>query len=331
MTVSPATVLLATRNRASTLERVLGEYCRLKPPPGGWDVIVVDNGSLDETKYVVESFRGRIPISYRFESTPGKNRALNTGLASATGDLVVFTDDDILPREDWLLELCAAADSYESASIFAGIIIPRWEVDPPEWILRGVPAGVCFGIHSAAVREGPAHPSIAFGGNVAIRADVFRRGYRFNPTVGPQPTRYTMGGEAELIRRLVRDGHDVRCCTRAVAEHLIPASHLSLNRILERAVRWGRSQHFFGLASAEGMPNWRGVPRWVFRAAVRESWVATQAWLAGDHASLLRARWELHCLYGIAAEARSTRHAARGGQSTLAAPDAAPGIEAGPG
>jgi glycosyltransferase involved in cell wall biosynthesis len=329
MTGSRATVLLATRNRASTLDRVLRAYGRLRPPPGGWEVVVVDNGSTDQTRNVVEAARERIPVTYCFEPRPGKNRALNTGLALATGGLVVFTDDDILPRPDWLVELCAAADLRESASIIAGVITPCWESAPPDWILRGVPTSVCFGFHPTGFQEGPEKPSIAFGGNLAIRADVFRRGYRFNPAIGPLPTRYTMGGEAELIRRLVREGHEVWGCPRAVVEHLIPTSHMTPGWILERAVRWGRSQQFFGSESAEPMALWWKLPRWIFRGAVRQAAAAAHAWLVGDRAGLLRARWELHCLYGIAVEARSAERGVEQGGPPLGVATPEPRVEAG--
>ena len=108
MTTPRPTVLLATRNRASTLEAVLSTYCCLVSPPGGWDIVVVDNGSSDRTTEVVRSFRDRLPITYAFEGKPGKNAALNTGLAHVTGDVIVFTDDDIFPQADWLVRMCEA-------------------------------------------------------------------------------------------------------------------------------------------------------------------------------------------------------------------------------
>ena len=310
MTTPRPTVLLATRNRASTLEAVLSTYCCLVSPPGGWDIVVVDNGSSDRTAEVVRSFRDRLPITYVFEGKPGKNAALNTGLAHVTGDLIVFTDDDIFPQADWLVRMCEAVAANESYSIFAGVINPRWETAPSEVIRKAIPLGIAYAFHPAGVREGPGRPNHALGGNVGIRTEIFRQGYRFNPSIGPRPSSYTMGSEAELIRRLVRDGLTIWCCERASVEHLIPRSHLDAAWLLERAERWGRCRRFFDeLDSNPAEPSWFGVPRWIFRAATIQSAAAARATLTGNSVKLLQARWRLHFLRGVAFEAR---HSSKG-------------------
>lgn len=304
MTPRP-TVLIATRNRASTLEAVLTSYCRLVSPPGGWDLVVVDNGSTDRTADVVRSFRDRLPIAYAFEGTPGKNAALNTGLAFVSGDLIVFTDDDIFPQPDWLVRLGEAAASHESYSIFAGVISPRWETAPSEVIRKAIPLGIAYAFHPPGMHEGPAPANHVLGGNVALRAEIFRRGYRFNVSIGPRPSSYTMGSEAELMRRLVRDGLTIWCCERATVEHLIPRSHLETTWLLKRAERWGRCRWFFdNLEAGRTAPSWFGVPRWIFRSAAFQAAHVARAALTGDAVKLLNARWRLHFLRGVAHEAR---------------------------
>ena len=84
---------MATRNRAAQLGRVLERYCDLQSPPGGWKAIVVDNGSSDETRGVVQSFVSRIPVEYIREDRGGKMVALNAGITAIAGEVVVLTDD----------------------------------------------------------------------------------------------------------------------------------------------------------------------------------------------------------------------------------------------
>lgn len=317
------TILMATRNRATTLESVLNEYCRLESPPAGWDLVVVDNGSTDRTAEVIRSFRDRLPITYCFESTPGKNAALNTGLPLVTGSLIVFTDDDIFPKTDWLVRLCEAADEQESYSIFAGIILPRWESEPSSVIRQAIPLGIAYAFHPPGLHEGPARTNNALGGNVAIRAEVFERGYRFNTSIGPRPTSYTMGSEAELIRRLARDGERIWCCERATAEHLIPRSNLETSWILERAVRWGRCRCFFdSLDAQQTQPSWLGIPRWIFRAAIGQAAIAARAALSGNAPMLLHARWRLRFLKGVAYESRQLSKTGPRRMRPFAKPDA---------
>lgn len=322
MTTPSVTVLLATRNRASTLESVLSEYCRLDSPPGGWDLVIVDNGSTDRTADVVRSFAGRLPIRYAYEGTPGKNAALNTGLPLVTGDLVVFTDDDIYPSPDWLVQFCAAANAHEAYTVFGGVILPRWESPPSDAILRVIPLGVAFAIHPSGTREGPTRPPMVFGGNVAIRARVFRSGFQFDPAIGPRPTPYTMGSESELIRRLDSEGLGLWCCEKAVVEHLVPRAHLEIAWILERAENCGRAHFRFGDGRGN-RPVWLGLPRWIYRSMATEVFNAARAILAGDKARLLRARWELHLLLGIGAEARKSGRANPAGLAPVIAPEPA--------
>src|SRR6516225_223426 len=117
------TVLIATRNGARTLPRCLGALAGLTSPPGGWKLVVVDNGSTDATREIVASFADRLPLTFLLEPRHGKNAALNAGLGSVEGDLVVFTDDDTLPRPDWLVEMRRAADEHRSFSIFGGSVL----------------------------------------------------------------------------------------------------------------------------------------------------------------------------------------------------------------
>ena len=174
MTTPSATVLLATRNGASTLESVLDEYCRLESPPGGWDLVIVDNGSNnDRRRRSVVRRQAADQVCVRADS--GKERGAQRRSQARYRRLVVFTDDDIYPSADWLVQLCAAAAAHETYTVFSGIILPRWEAKPSGIVLRVIPLGVSFAIHPPGLREGPTHPAMVFGGNVAIRAEVFHR------------------------------------------------------------------------------------------------------------------------------------------------------------
>ena len=81
------TTVFATRNRAAALPRVLDAFCGLQSPPGGWKLIIVDNGSTDDTSSVVKGYVGRLPVTLLHCAAPGKNRALNTALPEFAGDI----------------------------------------------------------------------------------------------------------------------------------------------------------------------------------------------------------------------------------------------------
>src|SRR5579864_25980 len=128
------TVLIATHNGAQTLPTVLDAYCQLEAPCGGWKLLIVNNASTDRTQEFLDLYRSRLPLMAIYESAVGKSRALNTGLANVEGDLVVMSDDDAVPRSDWLVQHRNAADARPAFAVFGGVILPRWEVPPGSWI-----------------------------------------------------------------------------------------------------------------------------------------------------------------------------------------------------
>jgi glycosyltransferase involved in cell wall biosynthesis len=302
------TVLLATRNGRRTLPGVLEAYSRVEAPQGGFRLVIVDNASTDGTPDLLAPFLGRLPLTLLSETTPGKNVALNRGLSAVEGDLVVFTDDDAFPRPDLLVRLRAAADAHPEFSIFGGVVVPRWEQPPPEW-LRWVPQGPVFTLTPPTMVEGPAKPSDVFGPNMAIRAAVFATGHRFDAAIGPRGTAYAMGSEAEFLRRLMRQGHAAWHVTGAVVEHFIRASQMDAAWIRGRAVRFGRGQ--FRLAqpeAAEPLVSWLGVPRYLFRGLGEQALRMLGACLRRDAQGLFLARWEFNRLWGAAVEARIMRN-----------------------
>jgi len=299
------TVLFATRNGARTLPGVLDSYWKMTAPSGGWKLIVVDNGSTDSTPEIVKSFEEKLPLIYLQEPAVGKNRALNKGLDYAEGDLVVLTDDDAYPRENWLEELRVAADTQPTVSIFSGVVLPLWEMPPEDWILRLAPKGVSFSLTDPTQREGPTTPDRIFGPNMAIRADVFAKGYRFDATIGPQGINYPMGSESRLVRQLMKDGCAAWHCPGAVVEHFIRAGQLKEEWILQRAVRFGRGQYRLNKAAANSAAKWFGVPRYVYRRMIEQAFRVMAAWLTFKKESIFVARWEFNRLLGEYVEARN--------------------------
>jgi L-malate glycosyltransferase len=304
-------VLLATRNGAPTLPAVLEAFTRLQQPSTGWKLIIVDNGSTDQTREIVVSFQPKLPLTYRSEWSPGKNAALNSGLADLEGDLAVFTDDDVFPRPDWLIRLRAAADEHPAYSMFGGVILPRWESAAPAW-LHWVPAGPVFTLTDPKLKEGPTDPGNLFGPNMAIRTEVFWDGTRFDNSIGPRGTNYAMGSESELVERLGRQGHRAWHTKEAVVEHFIRDHQLTKSWVMGRAVRFGRGQ--LRLLKAEdpaAVPHWLGVPLPVFPRMIKRVLRMTKGWLMSDEQELFSAHWEFNYLWGYVIEARDLRRQQR--------------------
>ncbi|UGQ49225.1 glycosyltransferase [Massilia endophytica] len=298
-------MLMATFNGASTLPRVLSAYCRLMVPACGWRLIVIDNGSTDDTPGILAQFARSLPMQVLHEPRRGKNIALNRGLDAAgrcgPHELLVFTDDDATPQPDWLVRLYDASWRQPLFDMFGGAIEPDWAAEPPAWIAACVPLGLTYGITEAGRPAGPVFAGLVWGANMAIRGHLFAAGLRFDDSVGPAAGSYPMGGETELTRRLAASGHRAWFCPEARVAHHIRQRQLNEDWILERARRYGRGQ--YRQAPHGAFPELLGVPRWMFAKASAEAARWLGAVLRGDRKQRFLHRWELAYLRGYIGEA----------------------------
>ncbi len=310
------TVLFATRNRCMALPPVLDCLARLTAPQGGWKLLIVDNGSTDGTSLLLDSYLDRLPLSVLREPRAGKNRALNEALPHLQGTLVVLTDDDVLPRPDWLVRLHQAALDHPQVSLFGGTVLPHWSRPRPTWLTEDA---VPFSVLYAQQKRGAGACSCAaiFGPNMAVRRAVFDAGHRFSESVGPDESRalYAMGGETEFLRRVEAAGHTGWFVPEAVVGHIVRPEQLDETWILQRAYRYGigEGRHYAG-ASAALTERTRHRPP--LRLRVRALAYGIAAWLTRllpPSPLRLRIRYRARSLAGTIDAFRASGEAASSG------------------
>ncbi len=300
-TSQAVTVLFATRNRATALPPVLQCLTRLTPPPGGWRLLIVDNGSTDGTPALLDAYRDRLPLTVLREPRAGKNRALNAALPHLQGTLIVLTDDDVLPRADWLIRLRQAADAHPQAALFGGTVLPHWSRPRPAWLTEdAVPFSVLYAQQKHAA--GACSCTAIFGPNMAVRRDVFEAGHRFSESVGPDESRrlYAMGGETEFLRRVEAAGYAGWFVPEAVVGHIVRPEQLDEGWILQRAYRYGigEGRHYAGAraGAVEQVPQ--RPPLRLRLRAVAYAVAARLTRLAPPSARRLRIRYRARSLAG---------------------------------
>jgi glycosyltransferase involved in cell wall biosynthesis len=118
------TIIVCTKNRANALEQCLGSISKaiLRCPGRKAEVIVVDNGSADNTPDVVSAYLGsaKIPGLLVREPRPGLAAARNSGLNHASGRLIAFTDDDCRIAPDYISVMMAHFEHDEEPIIRGG-------------------------------------------------------------------------------------------------------------------------------------------------------------------------------------------------------------------
>jgi len=131
------TVVICTRNRARSLRLTLetlekaAATTKLK-----WELLLIDNGSSDETKDVSAHFGERLPLRYMFESKTGLSYARNRAIAEARGEFIIFTDDDVNISPGWLEAYESLLKRCPQVAFAGGKIIPCWEIQPPTWVIK---------------------------------------------------------------------------------------------------------------------------------------------------------------------------------------------------
>lgn len=300
------TVVFSTYNGSRTLPAMLTSLTRLEAPEGGWRLIAVDNASTDDTALILARFRDRLPIQVLFQPRRGKNAALNLALPHLDGELVIFTDDDIIAPVSWLRsydELCSAKQDFD---IFGGRVVPRWPGPVPRAILESVPLGPAFAIHSENLEEGPIGPGMIWGPNMAIRRRLFDQGVRFDEEVGPSAGNYTMGSETELTRRLNRSGHRCWFADSIQVEHQIRPEQLSRGWIAGRARRFAKLlvHNERRRPSKEDVAMIFGVPRWRYRALAGSKLRELFGLLTRNEIVALHGLWQANLQLGAILEYR---------------------------
>lgn len=115
------TVIVCTRDRPALLRGSLAAILRLDYP--NFDVIVVDNGaSTAETRDMVRNEFNDPRLSLISEPRPGLSNARNAGLRHAQGDIVAFTDDDVVVDEFWLRGIAAGFEQAPNVACVTGLV-----------------------------------------------------------------------------------------------------------------------------------------------------------------------------------------------------------------
>jgi glycosyltransferase involved in cell wall biosynthesis len=249
------------------LEGALESIVRSKVPGFvQWEILVVDNNSTDGTCEVVEKYALLHPgrVRYFREARQGKSFALNTGIRESRGEILAFTDDDVLVEEEWLWNLTACLQSSEWAGT-GGRIIPTWDQPIPRWLstsnvlIRGALVALDLGSEPVAMAQAP------IGANMAYRRDVFEKHGLFRTDLGRTGGNLMACEDTEFGQRLLRRGERIRFEPSAVVYHPVPQNRMNKRYFL--AWSYGHGQSELISSETHRRTNWflAGVPLYLIR------------------------------------------------------------------
>lgn len=283
------TAIVCTCNRADTLPATLKDLAVSQLPDSiSWEILVVDNNSIDGTREVVESVSRIFPGRFRyvFEPRPGKSNALNTGIANARGAVLAFVDDDVMIEPKWLQNLTAQLHSSQWAGA-AGRILPAQSFVLPAWlswkdcggVFRPDPRGILYGhfdLGDHAI-ELNMH-QVPYGANMAIRRQMFEKYGGFRTDLGPGQGRDIprSNEDRDISHRLIKAGERMRYEPAAIVYHPVREDRFNKNYHLSYWFDFGKSS----IVERGEQTDVYGIPRDYF-SLVRQLMRGSLMWLQG--------------------------------------------------
>jgi succinoglycan biosynthesis protein ExoM len=225
-----ATIGICTYQRPELLKSVLDDL--IQQETRGlftYSILVVDNDSRRSAWPVVSDFAENqsIPIDYYVE--PGQNIALarNKAVKHATGDFLVFIDDDENATQQWLFTLIDTCVKHKVDGVL-GPVHPEYAEEPPAWVVEGkfydrptYPTGM--------VIDWPKGRT----GNTLVRRKVFEGlDVPFRPE-------FRTGEDQDFFRRVIAKGFVFIWCDEARASEIVPAYRWKRSFLLKRALLRG--------------------------------------------------------------------------------------------
>jgi GT2 family glycosyltransferase len=231
---------------------------------GPFEIIVVENRPTHSTveRALTERFGSDERIRYVEEHRPGLSWARNAGLSAARGELVAFTDDDVVVDPAWVPAIRSAFADTPEVGCVTGLILPL-ELETPTQLLveRFASFGKGFAPRIYSLDTPPADQPLfpytagyfGSGANMSFRTSVLRDLGGFDPVLGTG-TRARGGEDLDICIRLLQAGSRLAYEPRSIVWHRHPET---LPRLRRQVFDYGA-----GLGAMLGKHLLTGPNRW---------------------------------------------------------------------
>lgn len=196
------TVAVCVRNGAVTIRRCLDSLMALDYPGERITILVVDNGSSDETPSILNEY----PITVVREALPGRGRARNAAWRNCNTPLIAFTDADCTASPDWLKQLVPVFADPAIGVTGGDIVTPGDDVLARFFETRQIVSNREFS------GDYPYSPPFLATANAIFRREAIEQAGGFR-------THYRVAEDADLCWRIRDLGWDIRYIPGAVIYH----------------------------------------------------------------------------------------------------------------
>ena len=216
-------IVVCTHDRTETLSKCLDSLLQLQYPK--YEIILVDNApSTHATAKLVQGDYGGVErLRYVRENQPGLSRARNCGVRAAKGEIIAFTDDDVVVDKYWLLELvrCFRASNVVCVT---GLVLPLEQETLAQYTFEkygGLGKGFskktfdASNVHTHLYRAG----RLGAGANMAFTSSFLYSIGGFDPALGAgSPTR--SAEETAVFLQVLLHNYSLVYTPSAMVHHL---------------------------------------------------------------------------------------------------------------
>ncbi len=237
----PITVVVCTYNRSDLLKSCLDALVDQKTDAHSFEVVIVDNRSVDDTQEVIRKYTSGNPVFRAvIEMNQGISHARNRGFREARGEYVAYIDDDAIADGRWIAVMLDFIRRHPDAAAFGGPCYDYVDGGFPEWY---PPEFRKFELDASGGPERPIQPpGEMFGGcNMVVRKELLRELGGFDTFVGHRGDKASYGEDTEMLMRIHLKGREIFYARDMKVKHFIPRHKLHMRQLLRSDYLKGRS------------------------------------------------------------------------------------------
>lgn len=224
-------IIIPTYERPAQLEKCLESVTHLDYLKDSFEVIVVDDGSINPPVKIIGTYKDRLNITLFTQINAGPAGARNTGAKKANGKYLAFTDDDCEPDPDWLNAF--EKEFNRDPDIFLGGHTINSLPDNPYSTSSQELINYLYSYYN----KDRSNATFFTSNNIAVRADLFKKIGGFDVT-----TIRDTAEDREICDRWVYKGNKMTYTTDAIVYH----SHaMSFKQFWSQHFNYGRGAYYF--------------------------------------------------------------------------------------
>lgn len=221
-------VVVCTLNRPKSLKRLLTSFrYAVIPDHLSCEFIVVDNNSDDATRVAFDELQKQYELRLRcvFEPKMGISHARNKGIKEARGEIIAFTDDDVIVDKYWIQNVGEAFREHTDVACIGGKILPSWEISKPKWLKPSLYGYLALLDHGDSA--GYVDASRIWGANFAVKSEMFTKYGLFDSNLGRIQGKLYSHEEVEFLQRLLNGSERILYYPSSIVYHCVSADRIS--------------------------------------------------------------------------------------------------------